>query len=79
MRKKLSSLFALIFLLTFLSSCSTVPITGRKQLNLIPSSTMLSMSFSQYDDFIKSNKLSTDKQAVDMVKRVGTRIKEGVE
>lgn len=79
MRKKFSSLFVLAFLLIFLTSCSTVPITGRKQLNLIPNSTMLSMSFSQYDDFIKSNKLSTDKKAVDMVKKVGTRIKEGVE
>ncbi len=79
MRKKISSLFVLTFLLTFLASCSTVPITGRKQLNLIPNSTMLSMSFSQYDDFIKSNKLSTDQQAKDMVTRVGTRIKEGVE
>jgi hypothetical protein len=41
-------------------SCTTVPITGRKQLNLIPSGQMLSMSFQQYDVFLKSNKLSAN-------------------
>jgi predicted Zn-dependent protease len=60
-------------------SCSTVPITGRKQLNLIPASQMLSMSYSQYDEFLKSNKLSTDKEKTDMVKRVGARVQGAVE
>ncbi len=60
-------------------SCSTVPLTGRKQLNLIPSSTMLSMSFQEYGDFLKSNKLSTDKAATAMVQRVGSNIAKGVE
>jgi predicted Zn-dependent protease len=60
-------------------SCSTVPLTGRKQLNLIPSTTMLSMSFQEYGDFLKSNKLSTDKAATAMVQRVGSNIAKGVE
>jgi predicted Zn-dependent protease len=63
----------------FLISCSSVPITGRKQLNLIPSSTMLSMSSSQYSDFLNTNKLSNNKQEVAMVERVGTRIQHAVE
>lgn len=34
----------LVVLLLSLSACSTVPITGRTQLNLIPGSSMMSMS-----------------------------------
>jgi len=59
--------------------CSTVEITGRKQLNLIPESEMVSMSLTQYDDFLKTHKLSTDKEATAMVKRVGGRIAAAVE
>lgn len=60
-------------------SCSTVPITGRSQLNLIPGSSMLSMSFSQYDQFLKEHKVSNNKQQTAMVQRVGTRIQGAVE
>ena len=49
----------LILALSYLViSCSTVPVTGRKQFNIIPNSTMLSMSFQQYNEFINTNKLS---------------------
>lgn len=60
-------------------ACSTVPITGRKQLNIIPDSEMLSMSYQQYDEFLKTNQESTDKAATDMVVRVGKRIQAAVE
>jgi len=71
----LGALFVLIMLL----SCSRVPITGRQQLNLLPSSQMLSMSFQQYDEFVKANKISKDATQTAMVKRVGTRIQRAVE
>ena len=70
---------ALLTLTAVLVSCSTVPITGRKQLNLIPGSTMLSMSAQQYGEFLQTNKLSTNAQQVDMVRRVGNNIKGAVE
>ena len=63
----------------FFQDCSTVEITGRKQLNLIPESEMISMSLTQYDDFLKEHTLSEDKQAVAMVHRVGERIAGAVE
>lgn len=63
----------------FFASCSTVPVTGRKQLALIPSETMLSMSFQQYDAFLKENKLSENQEQSRMVKRVGQRIQKAVE
>ncbi len=66
-------------LLFFFVSCSSVPITGRRHLNLIPSGEMLSMSFQQYGDFMKSNKLSTDQEQTAVVKRVGGKIQNAVE
>jgi len=65
---------ALLFL-----SCSKVPLTGRRQLDFIPSSTMLSMSFQQYDEFLKTNKLSNNQQQTETVKSVGQKIQHAVE
>jgi len=66
-------------LLAFLCSCSTVPITGRSQLNLVSGSSMLAMSFQQYDQFLKEHKVSSNKQQTAMVQRVGKRIQVAVE
>jgi len=60
-------------------ACSTVPITGRKQLSLIPESELMSMSFTQYDAFLKENKLSTNKEETAMVQRAGKNISTAVE
>ncbi len=60
-------------------SCSRVPITGRKQINLLPSSQMLSMSFQQYDEFVKTNKISNNAAQTAMVKKVGSKIQRAVE
>ncbi len=62
-----------------MQSCSTVPITGRKQLDLIPDNEMLSMSFQQYDKFLKENKESTDEKETALVKKVGWNIAHAVE
>ncbi len=77
--KKLKILVPIILLAFTVYYCSTVPITGRSQLNLIPASEMNSMSFQQYSDFLKTNKLSTNKKDDEMVKRVGQRIQKAVE
>ncbi len=71
----------IIFILLSLSlvSCATVPVTGRSQFNLIPRSTMLSMSDQQYKAFLKKHKLSNNQQQTQMVKNVGKRIKGAVE
>jgi predicted Zn-dependent protease len=64
---------------TFFLSCSTVPLTGRSQLNMIPNNEMLAMSYQQYDQFLKENKISTNKAEVDMVNRVGVKIEKAVD
>jgi predicted Zn-dependent protease len=70
----LSVSFSVLFI-----SCSTVPLTGRSQLSLIPDSEMLAMSFQQYDQFLDENKTSNDRDAVKMVQRVGRNIQHAVE
>ena len=67
-----------IFVIALLLSCTQVPVTGRQQLNLVPESQVLSMSFSQYSDFIKDHKLSDNPQQTQMVKTVGSRIADAV-
>ena len=62
-----------------IAACSTVPITGRKQLSLIPASEMMSTSYQQYGDFLKANKVSTNQQQITMVRTVGTKIQHAVE
>ena len=68
-----------IGLLAFLAACATVPLTGRRQMSLFPESQMIATSLTQYDTFLKENKLSSNKEQSAMVKRVGKRIAEVVE
>lgn len=83
--RKISSLnlillaFLVVLSISAFYSCSSVPLTGRKQLNLIPNSEIMAMSFSQYDEFLKENKLSTNKTQTDLVKKVGNKISAAVE
>lgn len=62
-----------------LMACSTVPVTGRKQLSLVPESTINAMSAQQYQEFISGNKLSNNVAQKQMVQRVGKRIQGAVE
>ncbi len=64
--------------MVLLDSCSTVPLTGRKQLSLVPESEMISMSFSNYSEFMKENPVSTDKTNVALVQEVGKNISNAV-
>lgn len=69
----------LLSILLFLFSCQTVPITGRQQLSLIPSSEILSMSFQSYSEYLSNHTIITDSEDARMVKRVGQRIQQAVE
>lgn len=63
----------------FLYSCATVPLTGRKQLSLVNESEVMALSLSQYDQFIKTNKISTNKTETERIRRVGGKIATAVE
>ena len=66
-------------LLFVLFACATVPVTGRKSLNILPDSELVSMSLDQYNEVLKKSKLSNDPVKVQMVKRVGERIAKATE
>jgi predicted Zn-dependent protease len=67
------------FAVLFVVSCSSVALTGRKQLNLVPDDQMLATSTDQYSQFMKENKVSTDAAQTARIKRVGARIQAAVE
>ncbi|MGM0377295.1 MAG: M48 family metallopeptidase [Bacteroidota bacterium] len=72
-------LLATLVIASVIAACSTVPITGRRQLNLLPASQMMSMSLTQYQQFLKENPVSNDEEKTEMVKNVGNRIANAVE
>ncbi|KAF0198660.1 MAG: Zn-dependent protease with chaperone function [Bacteroidetes bacterium] len=66
--------------LLILLSCSKVPITGRKQFNMVPDGLISEMSLNSYRDFLSQNPpLPPSNPKVAMVKRVGERIAAAVE
>jgi len=79
MRQLLISFVLAIATLFLFQTCSSVPLTGRSQLNMIPSSEMLTMSFQQYDQFLKESKVITNTAEVSMVKQTGAKIQNAVE
>lgn len=71
---------ALLFLGALLSQCATVPITGRKQAKLLPSSQLSSMALTEYDNFKKNEKILPDTDdRVKMVREIGNNISKAVE
>ncbi|PKP13919.1 MAG: peptidase M48 [Bacteroidetes bacterium HGW-Bacteroidetes-3] len=67
-------------LILAISSCKTVPVTGRKQLNLVPNGLITTMSFSAYDSVVKASPtLSQFDARAQMVTRVGAKIQQAVE
>ena len=79
MRVKSTVLLATFLLALFFSACATVPITDRRQVNLIPRSNILSMSFQQYDQFLQNHELSQDQDKVRTVEEVGNKVKTAVQ
>ena len=57
-----------------LVSCQNVPYTNRKHLVLIPDDQERQMGLTQYEQTLKSAKLSTDQAQTALVRRVGERI-----
>ncbi len=72
-----SSLTLLVGVVIF-QACSTVPITGRKQLSLVPESDVVAMGLSSYSDFLKEAKISNNVAQTAMVKNSGKKIAAAV-
>jgi predicted Zn-dependent protease len=57
-----------------LAACATVPITGRRQISLVPQSDLIAMAAQDYEQFVSESTESTDADARLMVTEVGSRI-----
>lgn len=68
----------LLLIPLLLMDCSTVPLTGRKQLSLIPESQINSMAFDSYEEVINKSTLSKNEKWNNWVREVGGDIKSGV-
>lgn len=74
-------IFLLSVVAALMASCgttNTVPITGRKQNLLVNDEQVLSLSNQQYQEYMKTARLSTDAANTAMVKRVGQRLANAV-
>lgn len=70
-----SCAFALGALVT---SCSTTPVTGRKQFNAVSEEYVVRMSISSFEQMKGQLKISTDPDLNDMMQKVGNRIAQQV-
>lgn len=70
---------SLFMMAVMIAGCKTVPLTSRKQMNLLPESMMVEMGLTNYDAFLKENKLSQDHAQVAMINRTGESISQSAE
>lgn len=74
---KKNHLFFLLMILTV--ACSVVPFSNRKRLNIVPDDIMLSMSFTNYSEFLTQNPpLPISNTNAKMVKDIGNRLSNAV-
>lgn len=78
MKKKLLILTSAIVLV--ITACKTVPVTGRRQISIMPESQLIGMSLTQYSSFLQENKVVTSGTADEtLVKSIGLNIQKSVE
>ena len=61
-----------------ITSCTTAPITERKQLKLLPESTINRQAAQLYERVKNKTKLSDDKKQLDEIKEIGGKIENAV-
>ena len=61
-----------------LPSCTTVPITNRKQLSIYPEGSINNSASKAYENFKTKNKLITTGKQIDTIKEIGERIEFAV-
>ena len=61
-----------------LSSCSTTPITDRKQLKLIPEAKLNAQAAQIYEKIKKQEKMSDDKEKLAEIKKIGADIEKSI-
>lgn len=78
MKKPINTLL-LLAIFVIIEACSTVPIIGRRQLNLVPESQMVALSLTSYKEFLDTSNVYTSGEQLAMVRNTGHRISKAVE
>ncbi len=55
-------------------ACATVPVTGRRQISLVPESQELALGSEAYQEILSEEKVTTNARATEIVRRVANRI-----
>lgn len=71
--------YACIVVAMLLLGCRTTPITGRRQLLILPETQEINLGLSSYQQTLSTEKLSKNEAWAEVVRRVGTRIAEVAE
>lgn len=79
MKRKLVLTIATLTITTIISCVQKVPITGRKQVSLIPENELVAMSLTEYQKFLSEHKpLPLTDNRAQLVKNVGIKIQNAV-
>ena len=62
----------------FLNSCSSAPITDRKQLKIIPEAKLNAQAAAIYEKIKKKEKLSKDLKTLNNIKDIGKRMENSI-
>ena len=77
-RRKFLEIFGYCSCGLLINSCTNAPITDRKQLKLLPESSLNRQAAQLYAQVKKKTKLSNDKKQLNEIIHIGTRIQESV-
>jgi predicted Zn-dependent protease len=78
--KKTTIVMGILLSVAYIVSCTKVPITNRRQMNLIAESEMIGMSLTAYQDFLSTSQvLPASDPKTALVQRIGNNIKGAVE
>jgi len=77
-RRKFLEIFGGCTCSLIISACTTAPITERKQLRLLPESSLNRQAAQIYENVKRKAKLSDDKKQLQEIKEIGSKIEESV-
>ena len=77
--KCISKITGVLIAILILTSCGSVPLTGRRQMLLVSDTELVSASLVQYGEYMKTATKSADKTKTAMVERAGKNIASATE
>src|SRR5690554_7664401 len=68
-----------LFIVLFMTSCGSVPFTGRRQLQLVSNDEVIALSLQQYQEYMRNAPIERGTADAQMVQRIGSRLATAVE